>query len=55
MGLFLKIILRKDLLDEKIEKEKETNWEKYEPVADKSRYLKTILNGGRMGKFSLFN
>ena len=40
MGLFLKIILRKDLLDEKIEKEKGTHWKKYEPVTDKSRYLK---------------
>lgn len=40
MGLFLKIILRKDLLDEKIEKKKETHWKIYKPVTDKSRYLK---------------
>jgi hypothetical protein len=39
-GLFLRLVLRKDLLDEKSEKEKETFWKKYEPVTDRSRYLK---------------
>jgi len=39
-GLFVRLILKKDLLDEKIDKNAQTYWKKHEPVADKSRYLK---------------
>jgi hypothetical protein len=40
MGLFLRKVLRKDLLDERIEKSKETYWKKHMPVIDRSQYLK---------------
>jgi len=40
MGLFLRKVLKKDLLDEKIEKSKETYWKKHMPVIDRSQYLK---------------
>jgi hypothetical protein len=40
MGLFLRKVLRKDLLDEKIEKSKETYWKRHMPAIDRSQYLK---------------
>ncbi len=40
MGLFLRKVLRKDLLDEKIEKSKETYWKPHMPAIDRSQYLK---------------
>jgi hypothetical protein len=39
LGLFLRLC-KKDLLDEKIEKRKESYWKKIELNLDKSRYLK---------------
>jgi uncharacterized membrane protein len=40
MGLFLRKVLKKDLLDEKIEKSKESYWERHMPEIDRSQYLK---------------
>jgi membrane-bound ClpP family serine protease len=40
MGLLLRKVLGKDLLDEKIEKSKETYWKRHKPAIDRSQYLK---------------
>lgn len=40
LGLFLRKILGKDLLDEKMDREKETYWKKHKPAIDRSQYLK---------------
>jgi len=39
LGLFLKVI-GKDLLDEKVDRDRDTYWKEHLPIKDKNRYLK---------------